>query len=66
MGMRKTAEFKLSSKADQTIGNNFSQIKREYFLNKCFSYEGNFDAPRMTSSHSGTGNLEVTNIAYTI
>ena len=34
-------------------------------LNTSFSYEGNFDAPRMTSSHSGEGNLVVTDIAYT-
>jgi hypothetical protein len=30
-----------------------------------FSYDGTFDAPRLTSSHSGSGDFEITQIEYT-
>ena len=34
-------------------------------LDVSFSYNGEFDAPRMASTNSGSGDFEITNIEYT-
>jgi hypothetical protein len=41
------------------------ELENPVMLDVNFSYDGTFDAPRLTSSHSGSGDFEITQIEYT-